>query len=177
MERKFYIILTDSGRNLIKKQRKLIFGSQYSVIKTTGICQSSISDWEKGRYSPISTKFKKYVKYLKLGELFLKNDRFVRLAYFSPYKRLIDNSKKLVKLKYLHSSLDKKVILTPQGRKFLKKKRIQILGSQYIVSNFLDLDQSTISNWECNKSSPSYKELKSHLNLLDISLEFIGYKI
>lgn len=71
------IILTDKGREKIKREREKKFGSQEDASSDIGISQINLSRWERGVYNPKFYAFRSYLQKLGIYNGFLKNKEYV----------------------------------------------------------------------------------------------------
>jgi transcriptional regulator with XRE-family HTH domain len=166
MNEKYFVDLTKCGRNLIRRRRELLFGSQYSTSRAIGMNQSKISDWEIGRYKPLLSNFIKYLGCLKINPSFLDNSKLSNIVYFSPYEKEAPEARGTRTC--IFQSLDRNVLLTRRGRELLKRKRLKLFGSQQNASLACGLDQSCISYWETGKIRPTLKRLMAYLKILRV---------
>jgi len=160
-----YVILTNEGRNFLKNLRVGKEFSQNCLAKQLGINQVSIFDWESGRYNPTIEKLRKLLRYFKVDVgSFLENGCLVeRIEY--RFKKI--EKKARMKVKF-HPSIEKQIILTESGRKYIKTKR-KCIGSQNAVSVICNFDQSVISLWETGITSPTISRFKIYLDVIRIN--------
>jgi transcriptional regulator with XRE-family HTH domain len=67
--------------------------------------------------------------------------------------------------------IEKIVLLTKEGRKYLKENRIKVIGSQRGIEKNKKFFQSIISDWERGKHNPSLLKLKEYLRILRIPIK------
>lgn len=166
MNKKYFVDLTKCGRSLIRKKRELLFGSQCSISRTIDMNQSIISDWERGRYRPLLSTFIEYLDCLKINPSFLGDSKLSSIVYFSPYEK--EASEARGTRTRIFQSLDKNVFLNRRGRELLRRRRLNLFGSQQNASLACSLDQSCISYWETGKIRPTLKRLMTYLKILRI---------
>lgn len=68
------------------------------------------------------------------------------------------------------------VVLTKEGKELIKKKRIELFGSQEAVTWELGIPQKNISRWETGKQCPRYYPFRSYLTRLGLHSGFLGNK-
>lgn len=167
LNRRIYISLTKEGRRFLRRLREEKSISQNLIMYNTEIDQSSISDWELGRYDPILENLKIYLKFLNVNiNQFLNNKRLIKKIK-PKFESLDMPQKREIKT---HQSIDPHIILTERGRNVIRRYRIK-KGSQNAVAMVSRIDQSSISNWENGKINPTLKRFKNYLETIDLSSE------
>jgi len=68
------------------------------------------------------------------------------------------------------------MVLTEEGKKLIKKKRVELFGSQDAVTWELGIPQINVSRWESGRMSPRYYPLRSYLIRLGLHPGFLSNK-
>lgn len=158
-----YVTLTSEGRKFLIGRRNEINFSQDSIKKFD---QSTISDWENGRYDPKLNNLKTYLKLLSLSQSFLNKPEFINEI---KYKFVLPNIKKKTKIK-IYNSNDLQIVLTKKGINMIKSFR-KNLASQNAVAFLSRIDQISISRWEKGTANPAFKRFRNYLEIIGINFD------
>ena len=136
--------------------------------KQLKINQTSIFDWESGRYNPTLEKLNGLLEYFKIDQSYFLGNRVLVKKILNKFQKIEKRTKRKINL---HPSIEKQIILTKKGRKYIKSKRKRI-GSQKAVAIVCNFNQSVISLWESGITSPTLSRFKNYLDTIEIKYNY-----